>query len=133
MLKNGQTARMSDFLEGRGDVIMKISSTPTISGHREGFPFSLADSAVIAMIKHIAWEFVDSNIRAYVLPTRNSATETSYNSMSAEERAKAANEPSMKRWGKPEEVARVTACVVSNNISFSTGNTITVDGSTVLH
>jgi 3-oxoacyl-[acyl-carrier protein] reductase len=122
---------MSDFVEGRGDVIMRISSTPAISGHKEGFPFSLANSAVIAMTKQIAWEFIESNIVAYVLALRKSATEASYNSMSAEERAKAANEPSMKR-GKPEEVTKVTASVMSNNLSFSTGNTVTVDGGTVL-
>lgn len=97
MLKNGQTARMSDFVDGRGDGMMRISFTPAISGHTEVFRFSLPNPEVIAMTRHIAWGFIESNIRAYVLGLRKGATEASYNSMSAEERAKAANEPSMKR------------------------------------
>ena len=39
---------------------MRISSTPAISGHTKVFPVSLANSEVIAMTKHIAWEFIES-------------------------------------------------------------------------
>jgi len=38
----------------------------------------------------------------------------------------------MKRWGKPEEVAKVAACIASNGFSFASGNTITLDGGGVL-
>ena len=43
MLKNGQTARMSDFVDVRGDGMMRISSTPAISGYTRVFPVSLGD------------------------------------------------------------------------------------------
>ena len=43
-----------------------------------------------------------------------------------------AEEPSMGRWGRPEEVAKVAACIASDNFSFATGNTIVIDGGTVL-
>jgi 3-oxoacyl-[acyl-carrier protein] reductase len=38
----------------------------------------------------------------------------------------------MKRWGKPEEVAKIAANIASGNFSFATGNTIVIDGGTVL-
>jgi 3-oxoacyl-[acyl-carrier protein] reductase len=52
--------------------------------------------------------------------------------MSQEEKKLASEEASMKRWGKPQEVAKVAACVASCNFSFTTGNTIVIDGSSVL-
>jgi 3-oxoacyl-[acyl-carrier protein] reductase len=52
--------------------------------------------------------------------------------MTDDDREKAAAEPSIKRWGKPEEVAKVAASVASDNFSFATGNTIVIDGGTVL-
>ena len=50
--------------------------------------------------------------------------------MTENDKNKAAEEPSMKRWGKPEEVARISACIASDNFSFATGNTIVIDGGT---
>ena len=54
------------------------------------------------------------------------------NSMSKEDRKTAGEEASIKRWGKLEEVAKVAACLVGCNFSFTTGNTIVIDGDTVL-
>jgi 3-oxoacyl-[acyl-carrier protein] reductase len=52
--------------------------------------------------------------------------------MTEDERLRGAQEASMKRWGKPEEVAKVAACVASDNFSFVTGNTIVIDGGAVI-
>lgn len=38
----------------------------------------------------------------------------------------------MKRWGRPEEVAVIAVCINSDNFSHATGNTIIVDGGTVI-
>lgn len=45
---------------------------------------------------------------------------------------KAASESPMKRWGRPEEVARTAACIASDNFSYATGNTVIVDGGTII-
>jgi 3-oxoacyl-[acyl-carrier protein] reductase len=37
----------------------------------------------------------------------------------------------MKRWGKPEEVAKVAACIADNIFSFATGNTIIIDSGNI--
>src|SRR5207253_7953218 len=48
--------------------------------------------------------------------------------VSAEERRTLADEPALKRWGSPEEVARVVSFLASDDASYITGQTIVVDG-----
>jgi len=123
---------LQNVLNRNGGVIINISSTPAIAGHIEGSPYTIAKAGNIALTKCIAMEYGSSNIRAYTLALGNIATLATCGSMTEYDRAQAAAEPSMKRWGKPEEVAKVAACVASDNFSFATGNTIIIDGGTVL-
>jgi 3-oxoacyl-[acyl-carrier protein] reductase len=113
-------------------VIINISSTPAIAGHIEGASYTIAKAANIALTKCILLEYGGKNIRAYTLALDNIATLAKYYSMNENDRNKAAEEPSMRRWGRPEEVAKVAACIASDNFSFATGNTIVIDGGTVL-
>ena len=113
-------------------VIINISSTPAIAGHIEGASYTIAKAANIALTKCILLEYGGKNIRAYTLALDNIATLAKYYSMNENDRNKAAEEPSMGRWGRPEEVAKVAVCIASDNFSFATGNTIVIDGGTVL-
>lgn len=115
-----------------GGVIITISSTPAISGRTGGFPYTIAKAGNISLTKCIAKEYGNSNIRAYSLALGNIATKATYEAISQEVRIEAAQEAPMKRWGKPEEVAKVAACLADDNFSFATGNTIVIDGGTVL-
>lgn len=126
MIKKGSSAR------GAGGVIINIASTPAIAGHTAGAPYSIAKSGVIAITKHIALEYGDKNIRAYTLALGNISTEATFASMTLTERKKAAMENSMKRWGGPREVATIAASVASEDFAFATGNTIVIDGGTVM-
>jgi len=114
----------------KGGVIISISSTPAVSGHTEGSPYSIAKAGIIAMTKHIALEY--GNIRAYTLALGNISSEATINSMTSAEKKKAAAENSMKRWGYPKEVAGVAASLADDSFSFATGNTIVVDGGAVM-
>jgi 3-oxoacyl-[acyl-carrier protein] reductase len=116
----------------RGGVIVSIASTPAIAGHTEGAPYTLAKAGIVAMTKHIALEYGPNNIRAYALALGNIATEATFSSMTAAERKKAASENAMKRWGHPKEVAHAIAALASDDFSFGTGNTVILDGGTVL-
>jgi 3-oxoacyl-[acyl-carrier protein] reductase len=126
MIKNVSSSR------GTGGVIINIASTPAIVGHMAGAPYSIAKSGVIAITKHIALEYGDKNIRAYTLALGNISTEATFASMTVTERKKAAMENSMKRWGNPREVATIAAGMASEDFAFATGNTIVIDGGTVL-
>jgi NAD(P)-dependent dehydrogenase (short-subunit alcohol dehydrogenase family) len=48
--------------------------------------------------------------------------------LSAKEKRSLAEEPALKRWGTPEEVARVVSFLASDDASYITGQTIVVDG-----
>jgi 3-oxoacyl-[acyl-carrier protein] reductase len=130
------TARMSraviPLMTRQGGVIISIASTPSISGYTEGAPYTLAKAAIIAMTKHIALEYGQRNVRAYTLALGNIASEATFDSMTPAERKKAANENAMRRWGDPREVARIAASIASDDFAFATGNTIVIDGGTVL-
>ena len=127
MIKNSGSSR-----RGGGGVIISIASTPAIAGHTAGAPYSIAKSGVVAITKHIALEYGDRNIRAYTLALGNISTDATFNSMTLTERKKAAMENSMKRWGHPREVATIAASVASEDFAFATGNTIVIDGGTVM-
>ena len=116
---------------GRG-VIVNISSTPAIAGYTKGAPYTIAKAGNMGLTKCIAMEYGSNKIRSYTMALGNIATLATYNSMTEEDRNKAAQENSMKRWGKPEEVAKIAACIASDSFSFATGNTIVIDGGTVL-
>ncbi|HEY3094171.1 MAG TPA: SDR family oxidoreductase [Nitrososphaera sp.] len=120
------------MIKSGGGVMINISSTPAVSGHTEGAPYTVAKAGVIAITKHIALEYGDKNIRAYTLALGNISSEATFSSMTVTERKKAAMENSMKRWGDPREVARAAASVAGEDFSFATGNTIVIDSGTVL-
>jgi 3-oxoacyl-[acyl-carrier protein] reductase len=120
------------MIKGGGGVIINIASTPAISGYTEGAPYTVAKAGVIAITKHIALEYGDKNIRAYTLALGNISTDATFSSMTVTERKKAAMENSMKRWGDPSEVAKVAASVAGDDFAFATGNTVVIDGGTVL-
>jgi 3-oxoacyl-[acyl-carrier protein] reductase len=117
---------------GGGGVIINMSSTPAIVGHTEGAPYTIAKAANIALTKCIAKEYGINGIRSYTLALGNIATMATYDSMTEVARKKAAEEPPMKRWGTPEEVAKIAASIAGDGFSFATGNTIVIDGGTVL-
>jgi 3-oxoacyl-[acyl-carrier protein] reductase len=120
------------MIKNKGGVIINIASTPAVSGHTEGAPYTVAKAGVVAVTKHIALEYGDKGIRAYTLALGNISTDATFGAMTVTERKKAAMENSMKRWGDPREVARIAASITSDDFSFATGNTIVIDGGTVM-
>jgi 3-oxoacyl-[acyl-carrier protein] reductase len=119
------------MIKNGGGIVISISSTPAISGHTEGAAYSIAKAGLIAMTKHIALEYGSKNIRAYTLALGNIRTEATFDSMNDAQKKAAEQENAMKRWGEPDEVARIAANIASDSFSFATGNTIVVDGGSV--
>ena len=120
------------MIKRRNGVIINITSTPAISGHICGSPYSIAKAGLISLTKHIALEYGRYNIRSYSVALGDIDTDAMRRSLSKSEIVKAKNENTMKRLGRPEEVAKTIVCLAGGNFSFSTGNTIIIDGGKVI-
>ncbi|MEM3095729.1 MAG: SDR family oxidoreductase [Nitrososphaerota archaeon] len=119
------------MVRNRHGVIVNISSTPALSGHSRGAAYSIAKAALHALTRHIASEYGAYGVRSYTLALGNietQATRTVMESMYEE----LATESPAKRWGKPDEVASVIALLCSDKMSYVNGQTIVVDGGTVM-
>jgi 3-oxoacyl-[acyl-carrier protein] reductase len=113
-------------------VVILFSSTPAIAGYGKGGAYTISKAANLGFVKELAAGYGQYNIRAYAIAPGNIRTERTYNPLSADEREALASEASMRRWGKPEEVASVAVALASDDLSFVTGQTIIVDGGTVM-
>lgn len=120
------------MMKKRKGVIISIASTPAISGHNCGSPYSIAKAGLISLTKHIALEYGQYNIRSYSVALGDIDTQAMRKSLSKKEMLKAKNENTMKRLGRPEEIAKSIVSLAGENFSFLTGNTIIIDGGKVI-
>ncbi len=120
------------MVQQKHGVIILFSSTPAISGYNKGGVYTVAKSAVRGLVKEIAAEYGGDNVRSYAIAPGNIKTSATFDNLSAQEQKILAQESPMKRWGDPSEVANVCVVLASDNMSFVTGQTIVVDGGTVM-
>jgi len=118
------------FLKQEQGVIVNVSSTPALSGHDRGFAFTVAKAAIIGLTKALAVELAP-HVRVNTIALGNVETEW-VNELNAQEAEAARDENLIKRFGRPEEVARVIAFLCSDESIFIDGQTLVVDGGGVL-
>jgi len=118
------------FLKQKQGVIVNVSSTPALSGHDKGFAFTVAKSGIIGLTKALAVELAPY-VRVNTIVLGNVET-TWVKELRGEEAEKARDENLIKRFGKPEEIARVIAFLCSDDSTFIDGQTLVVDGGGVL-
>jgi len=110
--------------------IINVSSTPAISGHTYGHPYTAAKAAVMGLTKDLAIEFGPHKINVNAVAPGNIETRWA-KTLSKKQFKAAAEESPLKRWGKPLDIARVVLFLASELSDFVTGQTIIVDGGTV--
>src|SRR5439155_251266 len=111
---------------GRGSVIL-IGSTPAITGDRVGITYQIAKAGILRLTRALALAYGPKGVRVNALAL-GSITTDPMDAVSTDERRTLAEEPALKRWGAPEEVARVVSFLASDDASYITGQTIVVDG-----
>jgi 3-oxoacyl-[acyl-carrier protein] reductase len=116
------------MMKKRKGMIINVASTPAISGHTYGVPYTIAKAGLIGLTKHIALEYGKYNIRSYSVALGDIDTQAMRKSLSKSELQRVKNENTLKRLGRPEEIAKSIVSIASENFSFSTGNTLIIDG-----
>jgi 3-oxoacyl-[acyl-carrier protein] reductase len=119
------------FLKQKRGVIVNVSSTPALSGHNRGFAFTVAKAGIIGLTKGLAVELAP-HVRVNAIALGNVESEW-VKELEAQELEGARDESLVKRFGKPDEIARVIAFLCSDDSIFIDGQILVVDGGGVLH
>jgi 3-oxoacyl-[acyl-carrier protein] reductase len=119
------------FLKQEKGVIVNVSSTPALGGHDKGFAFTVAKAGVIGLTKALAFELAPY-VRVNTVALGNIETDW-VRELTTEELSKERGENLIQRFGKPEEVAKALAFLCSDDSSFINGQTLVLDGGSILH
>lgn len=112
-----------------GNIIL-VSSTPGVSGDATGLNFTLAKSAVRALVRSLA-PILGPDIRINAIAPGSIGTEANLNTYTKDQMNDLMKTVPLKRFGKPLEVAKVAVFLASDDSSYIDGQTIVVDGGEV--
>ena len=119
------------FLEkGKGNIInmASISAFPPFTAAAD---YTASKAAVKRLTESIAYEYGVDNIRANAIAPGHIDTPI-YDGIE-DHKAKMAEKIPVKRFGEPEEIAKVAVSLATDDFSYVTGQTITVDGGRLLN
>ena len=119
--------------QNKGSIINVSPIASSIRGLPFRFVYGASKAAIIGLTKSIAADYVKQNIRC------NAIAPGTVHTPSWEGRVNASKDPiqakkdfiarqPMGRLGTPEEIAAIAVYLASNESSFATGNTFSVDG-----
>lgn len=112
-----------------GSMVFTTSIGGTVSHGPGNTLYGMSKNALLAFAKYAAIEFAPRGIRVNcVSPGMIETPLINLDALTDEDKAKDADKYLLKRYGRPEEVARTTVFLLGDASSFITGTAIIVDG-----
>lgn len=117
------------LISKNGSIVFTASIGGTVSHGPGNTLYGMSKNALLAFAKYAAIEFAPRGIRVNcVSPGMIETPLINLDALTDEDKAIDADKYLLKRYGKPEEVARTTAFLLGDASSFITGTAIVVDG-----
>lgn len=123
---NGCKAAWS-FMKEQGGVILNAASFAAIAPSAGRSPYSAAKAGVVSLTRTFAAEFAKNNIRVLAYIPGMIKTEMSKASMEHYPELLIKDIP-MRRFGEPEEIAKVLVFISSDAASYMNGTAIEISG-----
>lgn len=117
------------LISKNGSIVFTASVGGTLSYGPGNSLYGMSKNALLSFAKYAAIEFAPRGIRVNcVSPGMIETPLINLDSLTDEDKAIDVDKYLLKRYGKPEEVARTTAFLLGDASSFITGTAIVVDG-----
>lgn len=119
-------------MKERGGSLVFTSSTAAIAGYEFLHEFAPAKAGALGLMRGLAAEFGRYNVRSNAVAYGNVASPATWDALDAAQRESLALESPMRRWGTPEDAAGASVFLLSPLAAFVNGQTLIVDGGTVM-
>ena len=121
-------AELNAMSRAGGGAIVNMSSVTSVVAAPLSSAYATAKHGVIGLTKNAATEYADRNIRVNAVTPGFVETPLLMKNSNEEARRELASKHALHRLAKPEEVANLTAFLLSDEASFITGSSHLVDG-----
>ena len=131
-LKNARNMCLAFGEAASGDELSRIVLTSSLAANRGAFDYisySAAKAGVIGLTRALSRRYAPNTVVNCISP--GIIMTGMPDRVLAERGNRVLSEIPLKRFGEPDEVARVAVFLISDAVSYMTGQTINIDGGTI--